>query len=176
MIKKLTDFIKCYENILSVKLCQDIIKNHDCIVRAQVGEGSLSNKRKCYEEPLGKKFDKDIFKAVGTILDKYSKDHASFRTGLNTEDTGYLVLKYKGTEKGEYKEHVDHYDLQPRVLSCSFILNDNYDGGNFSFLRGEHTIKKKTGSAVVFPSNFCFPHAVTPVSNGDRYAIVTWIH
>ena len=39
----------------------------------------------------------------------------------------------------------------------------------------EMIVKKKVGSAVVFPSNFCFPHAVTPVINGDRHAVITWI-
>ena len=72
--------------------------------------------------------------------------------------------------------HVDHGDLYPRVLSCSLILNDNYEGGNFVFFDEEYLIEKKKGSVVMFPSNFCFPHAVTPVSNGDRHAIITWIH
>ena len=55
------------------------------------------------------------------------------------------------------------------------ILNDNYDGGDFSFFDGQVIKKKKQGSVVAFPSNFCFPHAVTPVSNGDRHSIITWI-
>ena len=34
----------------------------------------------------------------------------------------------------------------------------------------------KAGSAIVFPSNFCFPHAVLPVTKGERHSIITWIH
>ena len=71
--------------------------------------------------------------------------------------------------------HVDSLNLHPRILSISFILNDNYDGGNFIFFDEKYKIEKKKGMAVVFPSNFCFPHAVTPVTNGDRHAIITWI-
>ena len=56
-------------------------------------------------------------------------------------------LLYKGSEKGEYKEHVDHYDLHPRTLSCSIILNNDYDGGDFAFFGGEHLFfPKKAGS------------------------------
>ena len=84
-------------------------------------------------------------------------------------------LLYLGSKNGEYKEHVDHMDVNPRVLSCSLILNDNYDGGDFSFFNKEYIIKKKKGSAIVFPSNFCFPHAVLPITKGDRHSIVTWI-
>ena len=91
------------------------------------------------------------------------------------EDTGYHHMLYKGNEGGEVQEHIDHYDVYPRVLSCSIILNDNYEGGDFYFFNGEYVIKKKQGSAIMFPSNFCFPHAVGPVSKGDRHVIVVWI-
>ena len=40
----------------------------------------------------------------------------------------------------------------------------------------EYILEKKTGSAIVFPSNFCFPHAVLPVTKGDRHVVITWIH
>ena len=55
------------------------------------------------------------------------------------------------------------------------ILNDNYDGGDFVFFDEQYLVKKKKGSVIMFPSNFCFPHAVTPVTNGDRHSIITWI-
>ena len=100
----------------------------------------------------------------------------SFYTGLTITDTGYEHLLYRGSEKGEYKEHTDNSDTSPRVLSCSLILNDDYEGGNFAFFGGEYIVPKKAGSAVVFPSNFCFPHAVTPVTKGNRHAVITWIH
>ena len=56
----------------------------------------------------------------------------------------------------------------------SFVFFD--EGG-----KGQYKIspkKKKTKEVLlVFPSNFCFPHAITPrVLNGDRHAIITWIH
>ena len=57
-----------------------------------------------------------------------------------------------------------------------FILNDNYDGGDFVFFSGAYKVPPKGGSAVVFPSNFCYPHAVLPVSGGDRHAVITWVH
>ena len=71
---------------------------------------------------------------------------------------------------------MDHFDLQPRLISISFLLNDNFKGGEFAFFGGEYKIPKKKGSALIFPSNFCYPHAVTPVTNGDRHAVITWIH
>ena len=174
----LTDYIKCYDNILDQETRTNIINNinFNDFERARIDDDTTeSSYRNCYQNRLNNDFDKKIYEGVGKVLRKYAQTFQHFGTGLTTEDTGYIHLIYKGSEKGEYKTHTDHFDLHPRVLSCSFILNDEYDGGDFSFFEGEHIVKKKAGSVVVFPSNFCFPHAVTPVTNGDRHSIVTWI-
>jgi len=177
-MSELKDFIHCYENILDLKVCQQIIAASEKLdfTRAGTQDGEITEHRKCYTREIGKEFESYIFKGVGKVLEKYSECHHHFHTGLTMEDTGYSHLIYLGSQRGEYKEHVDHFDMYPRVLSCSFILNDNYEGGDFAFLNGSYVIPKKAGSAVVFPSNFCFPHAVLPVSKGDRHAIITWIH
>ena len=172
----LTNYIHCYEDILDKDLCKKIIDNSENIDFEKATTIGKTSDRKCYIDWLDKKFNTDLYEAVGRMLLMYKKDHKNFRTGLTVEDTGYQHLIYIGTQGGEYKEHVDHADLHPRVLTCSFILNDNYDGGDFVFFGGKYKLPPKTGSAVVFPSNFCFPHAVTPVTNGDRHAVITWIH
>ena len=174
----LNDFIHCYENIIDLQVCEKIIDQSQNLdfTKGTTTDGELSDLRKCYMRDVEKEFEDYIFKGVGKVLEKYSEQHKNFYTGLTMEDTGYTHLIYLGSEKGEYKEHVDQYDLHPRVLSCSFILNENYQGGDFSFFNGAYVVPKKVGSAVVFPSNFCFPHAVTPVSNGNRHSIITWMH
>ena len=162
--------------MIGKELREKIIEGSGDFKKSTVRDGDISQDRNCYDSTLNKKFNDSMYESVGKILQRYQNDFTYFTTGLTTEDTGYQHLLYKGSEKGEYRSHVDHFDLHPRVLSCSIILNDNYEGGDFSFFDGEHIIKKQAGSAVVFPSNFCFPHAVTPVTNGDRHAIITWFH
>ena len=177
-MKNITDYILCFKDLISKDLCEKIIEKSSTgtFLSSSIGDNNFKKEyRKCYEKKLDKQFDKDIFNVVDSILKKYKEIHPNFTTGLTTEDTGYVHLLYKGNQKGEYKEHVDHADQFPRVLSCSIILNDNYRGGDFAFFNKEYIVEKKTGSVVVFPSNFCFPHAITPVSNGDRHSIITWI-
>ena len=177
-MKSLKDYVMVFENIINNETCKKIIDtyhNGDW-QKGYIGNSKESDIRKCYLKYIDKDFEKDIFKSVGLILKLYGEAHPYFNTGETIEDTGYEHLVYLGAENGEYKEHVDHFDLAPRVLSCSFILNDDYDGGDFAFFGAEHIVKKQKGSAVVFPSNFCFPHAITPVSNGNRHSIITWIH
>jgi len=177
----LSDYIKNYENVLDDKLCDEIIENskNQNFDYAEVANGKNTNTniRVCYVSKLDKKFEKNIYESVHKILMQYKNTFKYFTTGLSTQDTGYEHLLYLGKQGGNYAMHVDHYDVHPRVLSISFILNDNYDGGDFVFFeKNSFVVKKKKGSAVVFPSNFCFPHAIKPVSKGDRHSIITWIH
>ena len=80
---------------------------------------------------------------------------------------------------GFMKEHIDniHHSHGQKTgyphLTSLIFLNDDYEGGEF-VLCGEPLDKDK-GSAVVFPSNFMFPHEVKKVTSGIRYSIMTWI-
>ena len=180
---KITDYIKLYDNILSEEDCEDIIKyvkdgdfKNSHVNGDGTGKKLIVDKttRNCYVKDLDLQYDGIVFKGVEKAISNYQIDFPHFYIGANANDTGYEHLLYKGSEKGTYTTHTDSFDSAPRLISISILLNDNFDGGNFCFF-DEHILEKKIGSAVVFPSNFCFPHSVLPVSNGDRHAIITWL-
>tara|TARA_R100001509_G_scaffold119859_2_gene74147 strand:+ start:443 stop:976 length:534 start_codon:yes stop_codon:yes gene_type:complete len=176
-MKNLKDFIKVYDNVLDKNICKQIVEKTDesKFKKATVGNYTLkTDTRNCYITGIDKDFDKIIFESVGKVLTLYQNDIGTFADGAEGIDTGYEHLIYKGSEKGMYKTHTDHFGKEPRLLSISILLNNNFDGGNFCFF-DEYIIEKKVGSAIAFPSNFMFPHSVLPVSNGDRHAIITWI-
>ena len=62
-----------------------------------------------------------------------------------------------------------------QTLSCSLLLNDDYEGGELSFFNKRYKRKGSKGDLVIFPSSFTYPHEVLPVISGTRYSIVTWI-
>ena len=174
---KIEDYVVIIKNVLSKNVCGKIIKDKkNPFIRSGVMGNKINEGRTCYEKRISKDFNDDIYKGVGKILEEYKNMYPNFMTGHSMEDTGYKHLLYKGSNKGEYKEHTDHYDMFPRVLSCSILLNDNYEGGNFAFFKKELILNAKQGEAIVFPSNFCFPHAVLPVTKGNRHSLITWIH
>jgi predicted 2-oxoglutarate/Fe(II)-dependent dioxygenase YbiX len=183
----LEQYIHVFDNILSEELCDMIFEeyvNSDEWVDTLVGsERSLNkNVRNCRQLLLSDseviknnhdkrlKIDKMIHESVNKVIQEYIKIHKHFSIDI---DTGYTLLKY---EEGEfYIEHTDSFKQQQRSLSCSLQLNEDYMGGEFAFFGREMTIKSKKGSAIVFPSNFMYPHEVMPVTQGTRYSIITWL-
>ncbi len=89
------------------------------------------------------------------------------------EGRGFELLRYQ--PGGFYRRHTDSFAREPRSLSCSFALNDDFVGGDWSFFGGEYTFSPPKGSVILFPSNFLFPHEILQISKGTRYTIVTWM-
>lgn len=118
---------------------------------------------------LRKELDSDVFAGASKAIQAYNEKFEHCRI---EEDSGYELLRY---ETGQfYTQHTDSFKARPRAVSCSFSLNDNYEGGEFGFFDRELTIKAPKGGAVLFPSNFMYPHEIMPVIKGVRYSIITW--
>jgi hypothetical protein len=116
-----------------------------------------------------KKIDDEVFECTKKAIQKYNE---KFKQAHISKDSGYQLLKYE--KGGFYIQHVDSFIDIPRTISCSFILNNDFKGGEFSFFNNTLVYSLKKGSAIMFPSNFLYPHSVLPVIDGTRYSIVTW--
>jgi hypothetical protein len=171
-----SNYIKEYKNLVPKDLAHRIISQKDLSFnQATIAGGKISSHRNCLIKPLDRQFDEEISHIFIIAFKSYIKEFTHFDY-IQGETTGLDHVLYLGDKAQEYKEHVDVSSVfEQRILTCSLILNDNYDGGDFTFFGGEYKISKSACSAIVFPSNFCFPHAITPVTNGDRHVILTWI-
>jgi predicted 2-oxoglutarate/Fe(II)-dependent dioxygenase YbiX len=181
----LENYIYIVKNALSNEVCDDILDeftNSDEWVDTVVGTGLVEkNIRNCqtivtsYPHIIDKnkkvrlKIDKYIFASASKCIQEYNLkfSHCNIQ-----EDSGYELLKYP--EGCFYIEHTDSFKARPRAVSCSFILNDNFEGGEFAFFNRELKYKLEKGDALMFPSNFMYPHEVMPVTKGTRYSIITW--
>ena len=176
----LLKYIHVFENVVSDELCDKIIKEYcnDSNWEKTVTLSGLDiNTRNCSyiniisENKKRKKIDNKIFNSVDKIVSKLKELYPDLTID---QDTGYVLLRYN---EGEfYKEHTDSHRTVPRDISCSIILNDDYEGGEFAFFGGSEKYKLKKGSAITFPSNFMFPHQILPVKRGTRYSIITWFN
>ena len=80
------------------------------------------------------------------------------------------------------ENHCDHihsmFDGERKgipILSIVGVLNDDYEGGELIMFDGDKTISTKKGDLLIFPSNFLYPHRITPVTKGPRYSYVSWV-
>lgn len=181
----LQDYITIFENVLTNNLCDAVIKEFDDEkewAKTVVGEGRVDEKIRTaetivisYPHVIEKNFkvrqslDKYIYISAGLAIKKYNE---KFSLAKIEEDSGYELLRYK--EGQFYTQHTDSFKARPRAVSCSFALNDDYEGGEWGFFDREMVVKAPKGSAILFPSNFMYPHEIMPVTKGTRYSIVTW--
>jgi len=182
---KLEHYIYVVKNALSLNLCDEILdefKNIDEWVDTEIGNGKVKkNIRNCktilisYPHVIQKnseirhKLDHAIFDGATKCIKEYNTKFSHCKI---EQDSGYELLKYS---KGcFYIEHTDSFKARPSAVSCSFILNDDFEGGEFAFFDRELKYKLDKGDAIMFPSNFMYPHEVMPVTQGTRYSIVTW--
>ena len=115
------------------------------------------------------RLDNAVFDGAAKCIQEYNNKFPQCKI---EEDSGYELLKY--TEGCFYTEHTDSFKGRPRAVSCSFILNDEFEGGEFAFFNKELIYKLEKGEALMFPSNFMYPHEIMPVTKGTRYSIITW--
>ena len=125
---------------------------------------------------------------INSGIEEYSKQiinyHVNFShypapCGLDTTcwREGIQILQYV-----DGQQYVFHHDCatDPKIreyerkTSVIVYLNDDFVGGNTAFPHKEY--KPNAGEALIFPSNWCYPHAGTPVTNGTKRVAVTWYY
>ena len=185
---EIKDYIHVKENGISPDLCDEILKEYVPTYEwkaGTIGENNVEEEiRKCdsifiskdsvieLNEDIRKDLDDRIFKSVSECIGEYLNKYSDFPSNIS-RDSGYSLLRYKS---GDYiGQHIDASGRSPRELSCSLILNDNYEGGEFAFFNQKLKFDLKRGDIIMFPSNFMYPHEVLPITSGVRYAIITWI-
>jgi len=183
-MKELKDYIVVMNNIMPPSLADTIIseyKESSDWIEATIRAGVDLNIRNCQtiglsfsniidkNKEIRQKIDHDLYAVASQALKEYAR---RFLLDSIKKDSGYELLKYE--IGGFYTQHTDSVLTNPRTVYCSFILNDDFEGGEFAFFDRELNYKLKKGSCIMFPSNFMYPHEVLPVTKGTRYSIITW--
>lgn len=184
MKSNLQDYIIVLNNIIPNEICDKILdeyNNDSNWVNTTIGSGINRDVRKCdainitdphiiqQNKEKRQLIDDTLFSCAANAIKKYNE---KFPHAKIEGDSGYTLLRYQENEF--YREHTDHFLQAPRSVSCSFALNDDYDGGEFAFFNRELIYRLPKGSAIMFPSNFMYPHEIMLVTRKVRYSIITW--
>jgi hypothetical protein len=85
----------------------------------------------------------------------------------------YSILKYGIGQK--FVNHIDDHTEYHRRMSLVYYINDDYLGGEILFPRFDISYKPKANELLIFPSGYTYNHSVLPVTEGIRYAVVSWL-
>ena len=169
------------ESIVPISFCDEVIKQGENkeISKAKIQEGNKANRSSDVswldEEKLGTSLTNLVI-----IANKESGWNYSLK---EFEPLQYTIYKKDDFYDWHIDSHNNPYDNgMVRKLSFTLCLNEDYEGGSFSFCR-PHPISKKTkietldkpkkGTMIVFPSYTW--HKVDKVTSGVRKTLVGWV-
>lgn len=173
-----------YKNIVSDSLCDNIISTDFNYAESTYSthKGLSPDKKRVEMDEIwirnGLPFYDELKDCVSSVADLYAKEvKKSKRDFVVQKTTDFRLNKY---EKGGYMslhcDNIHHSHGQkygyPQATVLLF-LNDDFKGGQFIVSELQLNIKK--GDAIIFPSNFMFPHEVKKVTSGTRWSIVSWL-
>jgi predicted 2-oxoglutarate/Fe(II)-dependent dioxygenase YbiX len=105
-----------------------------------------------------------ILNYINYLKIKFSKSiDAKFISTTNN----IRILRYE--VGNEIKDHLD-MNLVTRG-SCTINLNEEYEGGEFTFFSRKHEEILKTGDGMIFPAEHIWVHGTKPVIKGVRYSV-----
>jgi hypothetical protein len=117
-------------------------------------------------------FDKKCNDVINLVLPGYVRHFGITEEIYNKEH--FQLLKY--TSGGKFDRHYDSFPAAKRAVSVLIYLNDEYEGGEIEFVNFNVKIKPKSGTLILFPSNYPYAHIAHPVTSGTKYVVVTWLH
>lgn len=129
------------------------------------------------EDSISNNFSQEFYTTLNNLFfenfDPIEKDYMStYGIKTNWHDQ-YGILKY-GKDQF-FTNHIDDHPDFHRRISIIYYLNDNYSGGEINFPRFGITFKPKANQMIIFPSTYVYNHSVSPVIDGERYAVVSWL-
>lgn len=114
----------------------------------------------------------DFSKALKENFDVYLKDYVDEHGVSLSNQEPFGLLKYGNGSK--FDKHIDNGMMFNRTVSLVYYANDEYVGGEIYFDQFDLKILPQKNQLLLFPSNYIYSHAISEVSSGVRYAIVSF--
>ena len=163
---------------LDSELCESIISNFSKLPanEATTFDGNADHRKSTVRWVHGEMGLK------GHLMHYVNSANARFCFDIASIITELQFTEYDSDNGGYYKSHHDidwnANNAYDRKLSIVVQLSDpdEYSGGDLSFSEVENPIKddlRKRGTIIVFPSYL--EHEVSPVTEGKRYSLVSWV-
>jgi len=134
---------------------------------------------------------RELMHNVGLYTNKINKKDDFRSINNNTKVDDFCILKsdlilYEHLMVQKYTQNLGRYiyhndfvispdDKTMRVLTFLWYLNDVSDGGETVF-DGKYAIRPKSGTLIIFPSSWVYPHCGKMPKSNDKYIITGWLY
>lgn len=185
--KNIADYVKLYHDVFLPEQCNELIEYVKGSNWEKHHYATPDNKFSTFEDdfltatPEGEIVTSIQNKLWHVIYTYMAVDMLHSKEWFNTWSgyTGIRINKYDtGTQMRTHCDHITSmFDGKRKgipMLSVLGALNSDYEGGDF-LMWGSFKIEIPTGSVLIFPSNFLYPHCVNKVTKGTRYSFVSWV-
>jgi len=177
------NFIRWYDNVLSVDECDQLIKWFEFsstkgLVHRRTSTDGLSIQD--YQIPLDASrpdWAEHIYRNMSICLNKYSDDFTWLK-GIDLISSICIIQSTKPlTGDGYHTWHCEttNYNTTDRMLAWTLYLNDVESGGETEFLYQGLRIEPKAGRFAVWPAGFTHVHRGNPPFNKTKYIITGWL-
>ena len=122
--------------------------------------------------------------AIYNSVVAYCKQFPTAMTSIRWKTRGYLIRYNEGHSMGPHSDASIPYrsdqttplNQQPlcNTLTCTITLNDEFTGGETGFRPWGISVPGVYGRILVYPANFIGCHEIYPVTDGTRYAYLSW--
>jgi 2OG-Fe(II) oxygenase superfamily len=177
-----TTNIYVIDNAFDRELCDELMKYIDSTKLKKLSFTD-NNNVECYsvvhiEENETHRFViekiKELFKSVSEINDKIK---IVGQTLFELRKVyGETRIHQDGVFNGDIIQTENNGKVKTvRSLTIVLTLNDDFEGGVYTFPNQNITIKPKKGTAILFPPYYTHPHGVSAIENGKfRYICSSW--
>ena len=196
-MKKLSDYIIEYPNVLSDEFCDQVITKFEADERSYLGTTiGKDDKWKDWKKSTDlnisnfddwKEEDDIFYKALNENLVEYKDKFGvgEYSHSPRLLDSGYQIqrtttnqyYKWHHDCTCKYDDHADNFWM--RLYTYIFYLTDDFEGGRTQFFpnfKKIHNVNPKKGKLILFPANPLWVHQGEPVTAGTKYIVTGWIY
>ena len=175
---RLPEYCKTYQAALSGGDCERLIELFELAEeKEQLDRQGAPKFTQVYMNKSYPAIVKGLVDAVMTVYDRYCEDypHTKWMPPPKILES-FRVKRYVENTDERFDTHVDVADMisAKRYLAFLFYLNEDFEGGETEF-EGGPKVSPKTGSVLVFPPTWQFPHAGLRVTKGTKYIMSTYL-
>jgi predicted 2-oxoglutarate/Fe(II)-dependent dioxygenase YbiX len=183
---KLKDLILVIKGALSAEQCTLLINEYESKHQASVKESCVHAVTNVMTTSTFNRIELDpgteafniVHSATNNAIDQWMEHLDQFKSFSVPTLRKFLRFSHmhrlmKYDVGGWIHPHVDWEEMIH--ASCTIALNSNFEGGEFKFWNGRHTVPLEAGDAMIFPADPFWVHEVTTVTKGARYSTNTFI-